>query len=271
MVEIVVDSQPAIGENILMCDRTLPHIHFPSLYCFAFVVLFEMAILPLIPQAEIKNLHLNRVLIDDFELSEVGELPSGWKWKNSDSNVEKPYIVKSHDQNKFLSAKDHGQSVILAKHSAIDIQRYPYISFRWRAHALPSGGDERYGDTNDSAAAVYIIYKMKFGLIPVSIKYVWSSTLSVGTATKRDGTGRPWNIVADTGRTYMSEWRTHIFDIYSAYEETFGGKPPRKIVGIAILSDANATNSTAYADYDDIIFLSDAEAHSGIEEILREK
>ena len=49
---------------------------------------------------------------------------------------------------------------------------------------------------------------------------------------------------------------------------TFGGEPPRQVIGVGLLSDANATRSTAYADYDDICFLSKADAGSGIQHVV---
>jgi len=208
------------------------------------------------------------VLIDDFESYETGKLPTGWDWQENDNQTDKPYVVEQEAGNKYLAADDHGQSVILGKKVKVDIDAYPYLSFRWRVHQLPENGDERHGKTGDSAAAIYVIYRLSFGFIPVTVKYVWSSTLPVGTALQRSGVGRPWIIVAASGKTGMNEWQTHVFDVRAAYRETFGKRPPHKIVAIAVLSDANATKSEAAADYDDIYFLSKAEAGSGIDHVV---
>ena len=250
------ESIPELGIALIRDSASCPRILVVALFLMLFV------------PAEAAKSEPAFVLIDDFEDAEMDTLPPLWRWKDSDNDVEKPYTIEKQNHNKYLAAKDHGQSVILAKPGAIDINRYPYVSFRWRVHRLPPEGDERYGHTNDSAAAVYIIYKKTLGLIPVSIKYVWSTKLPVGTAIRRSGIGQPWNIVADTGSSHTNEWRTHVFDVREAYREMFGGNPPKNIIGIAVLSDANATGSTAYADYDDIAFLSHADASSGIENVL---
>lgn len=209
------------------------------------------------------------LVLEDFQTSEVGGLPKDWTWKKVDNDENKPYaIVEEADGNRYLAADDNGESVILGKEIKWDIQKYPYIEFRWRARHLPKGGDERYGDLNDSAAGIYITYKKRMGLIPVTAKFVWSTTLAVGSATQRSGTGRPWNVVVDSGEEHLGEWRTHVINIAETYRQTFGGNPPRNAVGIGVLSDANSVHDKAYADYDYIRALKSADAGSGVEKKL---
>lgn len=162
-------------------------------------------------------------------------------------------MVEEND-NRYLRARDHGQAVVLGKEIDWDLDDYSYLSFRVRVHEIPAGGDERYDETVDSAAGIYVIYRKRlFGTIPVSVKYVWSSTLPIGAATRRGGIGRPWQIVFGSGREGLGEWRTYVFDLRDAYRSTFGDEPPTRPVGIAIQSDANSTGTRAYADYDDIV------------------
>jgi len=209
------------------------------------------------------------VVLEDFETSKLGGLPRDWTWKDSDDKKHKPYEIKKENGNKFLAARDEGETVILGKEVRWNLKKYPYISFRWRVWEIPEGGDERYNETNDSGAAIYITYKKKLGLIPESVKYLWSTTLPVGTATQRNGWGRPWNIVAASGEAKLGEWRTFTFNAYEAYKKTFRGDPPDAPIGIGILSDANSTDSKAYADYDDIRALMSADADSGIRQFMK--
>ncbi len=208
------------------------------------------------------------VVLEDFEDSTPGQLPRGWGWKKKDNEKRKPYRVEIENGNKYLAATDRGESVILGKKIKWNLKKYRYVSFRWRAHRLPEGGDERYGKTVDSAAGIYFTYKKKLGLIPVSVKFVWSTTLPVGSAMLRNGIGKPWMVVAESGADHLGEWRTYVFDLYQAYRDTFGGDPPDTAIGIGILSDANSTHSFAYADYDDIRALKTAQADSGVKKIL---
>jgi len=209
------------------------------------------------------------VVLENFESSDVNALPHGWSWKSKDNNKHKPYRVREENGNKYLEATDEGESVILGKDVKWDLRMYPYVSFKWRVHRIPEGADERFHKKVDSAAGIYFVYKKKLGLIPESVKFVWSSTLPVGSAMQRSGVGRPWMVVAETGKDHLGEWRTYVFNAYEAYKDTFGGDPPRVPLGIGILSDANSMKSYAYADYDDIRVLKNAEADSGVKEILK--
>lgn len=213
----------------------------------------------------------DEVILEDFEAGPVGGLPEGWGWKGSDDKKEKPYSIVEEGGNRFLQARDSGQSVILGKDIPWDLEEYPYVSFRLRVHRVPEGGDERNDKTVDSAAGLYFTYRRRFGMIPESVKYVWSSTLPVGAAVIRPGTGRPWQVVVGSGTDGLGEWRTYVFDLRQAYRDTFGKNPPDKTAGIGILSDANSTNSHAWADYDDIKVLRsvDTPAGSGVTQIMK--
>ena len=208
------------------------------------------------------------MLVDDFETGELGKLPKDYIWRVRDAAKNKPYAVREEHGNRYLAAIDTGESVTIGKELKWDIRKYPFLSFRWRVKSLPPGGDERYGNTNDSAASISVLFKLKFGIVPEAVKYVWSTTLPAGTATRRSGTGRPWVIVAEGGEEHLGEWRTYVFNVYEAYSETFGGDPPATPHGIGILTDANATRSLAVADYDDIRILQSADATSGIARFL---
>lgn len=197
------------------------------------------------------------LLIDDFSLSEIGALPPGWGWREKDNDKIKqkpPYKVMEESGNRYLNAVDEGQSVILIKEFKWNIRKYPCLSWRWRVHSIPAGGDERYDETNDSAAGVYIIYYQNFLGIPKVVKYAWSSSLDVCETTQRDKMiNRPFVIVAQSGKARLGEWITEEFNAYENYIEAFGEEPPDQTVAVCILSDANKTNSVSVADYDDLI------------------
>ncbi len=211
------------------------------------------------------------LVLEDFESSSRGELPTGWTWRDQDDDENKPYRIEAENGNQYLKATDTGESVILGKELTWDLNKYPYISFRVRVHEIPVGADERDDRRVDSAAGLYFTYRKKFlGKIPESVKYVWSSTLPVGSAVLREGIGRPWQIVFESGTEELGEWKTYVFDLRQAYRETFGGTPPSKPIGIGVLSDANSMNARAYADYDDIRALRVAPpgTTSGVRQIL---
>ncbi len=211
------------------------------------------------------------VILEDFEDGPLDGLPVGWTWRDSDDDKHKPYAVRREGDNNYLEATDNGESVILGKAVKWNLREFPYVSFRVRVHRTPQGGDERDDRKVDSAAGIYFTYRKRLGLIPESVKYVWSTTLPVGSAVLRRGIGRPWMVVVGSGTDGLGEWRTYVFNLADAYRDTFGNDPPNKPIGIGILSDANSTHSQAYADYDDIRALRhvDVRVGSGVTQILQ--
>ena len=210
---------------------------------------------------------LDYILADDFSGDRIGGLTRHWRWKK-DENDELLLSVREENGNRFINVRDKGDSVTYGREFRWNIKKYPYISWRWRVHALPQGGDERFNETNDSAAAVYILYGKNIVGVPKVVKYVWSTTLPKGTATRRKGIGRPWTIVARSGEKDAGIWHTEVFNAWEAFRKTFGGEPPDDALGIAVLTDANATDTYAEADYDDFMFLQTSSAGSGVKQFM---
>lgn len=212
---------------------------------------------------------------DDFESSTVGEFPDEWWWRRDrDAGpVEKAhedgidvfrYVVEEEEGNKYLHVRDEhrpGHSVSLfidTEDSGWELEEYPVLSWRWRVNEIPPGADERYTETNDLPASVSVVYGTRFfGTIPITIKWVWSSTLPVGAVSYRPGRGRPHTIVLGSGTDGLGEWVTVERNIFDDYIQIHGKLPPEKPRAIVLSSDANRTpGGAADADYDDFRVLS---------------
>jgi hypothetical protein len=187
------------------------------------------------------------IVIDDFSTSKLGGLPFGWEIR--DPLGKKVYSIKEENGDQYLHAYDTINSVLILKKVSWDINTYPKLKWRWKAIALPKGGNERHGATNDSAAAVYVLFKNKWYIpIPKYIKYVWSTTLPHGDVFLYKlfrGV-----IVLESGDTKLNQWLIETVDVAADYRKIYGEEPSR-IVGIGIITDANATHSSAEAHYDD--------------------
>ena len=195
------------------------------------------------------------VVIDDFEGFADGAFPDGWKaWRGDDDIARSLYLIGEEDGNRYLRAKDDGTSIIIRKKlDQWNPRKHQVLSWRWRARVLPEGGDERIGPKNDSAVALYVVLDQNFFRIPKTLKYVWSTTLPIGTRHRRDGIGRPNVIVLESGEEKLGQWVTETVNVYDDFMLTFGKKPPKSAVGIGVLTDGNATNTLSEGDYDDIV------------------
>ena len=90
--------------------------------------------------------------------------------------------------------------------------------------------------------------------MPRAIKYVWSSSLPVGTRIKSPVYWRSYTVVLQSGDTHIGKWQQEVVNFYQDYKDIFG-EEPGQVVGIAILTDSDSTNSVAEADYDDFSLL----------------
>jgi hypothetical protein len=187
--------------------------------------------------------------MEDFEGFRVGETPKS-SWKSRGGRPEEVYaIAKEASGNKYLKAVDHGQSVQFFRKGGWDIKEYPFLSWKWRGHVFPLGSDERSGKTNDSVAAVYVLFPTRF-FIPEAIKYIWSLEVKEGNKIARNE--RFPMIVTQSGNLPKGEWVLEVRNVKEDYERHFGRKAPDP-VAIGFLTDANAMKSNAAGDYDDFI------------------
>jgi hypothetical protein len=208
------------------------------------------------------------VVLEDFEDDPVSGLPRGWKSREFEESHRNPYQVVEENGNRFLRAEDRGENVMLYKEVRWDARKYPYIGFRWRIRAVPESADERFEERADSAAGVYLTYNRKLGLVPETVKFVWSGSVAAGAAFRRPGIGMPWTVVAGSGPVDEELWRSYVYHAGDVYQRTFAKTPVERPLGFGVLSDANSTGSFAAADYDDIVALESADAVDAIEEIL---
>jgi hypothetical protein len=91
--------------------------------------------------------------------------------------------------------------------------------------------------------------------MPRAIKYVWSSTVPVGTRLDSPVYWRAKVIVLQSGPAAAGEWKQETVNLYQDYKELFGGEPG-EAQGIAVLTDSDTTASVAEADYDDFTLAS---------------
>ena len=192
------------------------------------------------------------ILLEDFSLSDPGELPMGWGWRDRDDDAAKPYQVRRDDRGSVLEARVTDASVLIGRLAQWDPRQFPILTWCWRADVLPAGGDERFGATNDSAAGLYVFFSQTWLGAPRHVKYVWSTTLPPGTVGRRNRIFRPWFIVAESGEESLGRWTFEVVDLERDYRRTYGGRPKSQTQGLGLLTDANNTGTRAEACYADL-------------------
>jgi hypothetical protein len=185
--------------------------------------------------------------VEDFSRFQVNTFPEGWKSRGGDG--AEIYRIRS-DMGMYLEAKAEDAAVTIAKAFEYDLRKYPVLTWQWKAVTLPQGGDERYKETGDSAAGIYVIFS-DLGIPPKNIKYVWSASLPVGTVTNSPYNNDTIIVVLQNHLSPLHSWISETVNVYKDYKRFFG-EEPEGVQAIGILSDSDNTNSLALAHYRNI-------------------
>ena len=209
---------------------------------------------------------INVLEVETFATS--GKLGHLEGWVSANDKFKDSYTIGEEEGNYFLEARVKDSGDIIVKEFIYNLKEFPILSWRWRALKLPDGGDERFRRSGDSVAGIYIIFPSLFkperlknrwgikvpvpdSLKPECIKYVWSSSLSIGTVTESPYSKKTRIIVLENDNSPLNQWVTEGVNAYEDYKRLFH-KEPDEVQAIGILTDADDTSSKAMADYDDV-------------------
>lgn len=198
------------------------------------------------------NLTEQVVPLENFEEYLPPTFPKEWKVRGSEEAARIVYRVSEENGNRFLHAHAEKQSVQIGLSRPFQAKQFPVLQWRWRVKTLPSGADERATSTNDSAAGVYVVFDST--IVPRAIKYVWSSSLPVGTRMDSPVYWRAKVVVLESGASAAGDWRRETVNFYEDYKKLFGFEPS-EVEGVALLTDSDTTATVAEADYDDFTLL----------------
>jgi hypothetical protein len=130
------------------------------------------------------------------------------------------------------------------------------LSWRWRALALPKGGNECQAGKGDSAAVIYASWRR--GLRWYTLKYVWSAVATKGAVC--DEKSSPFvaqkTVVLESGAP-LDVWKSERIDLKAEFRKHFeDGDQTADVpdfLGIGIMSDGDQTHSDSSADYADFV------------------
>ena len=214
-----------------------------------------LALVILIPSLSFSG----ELVVDRFSPKDAGKLPSGWEAvrKKQREEARKVYKVVVENGNAVLMAHSVKNSITIGKKFEVDLSKFPILRWRWKVEKLPEGADERFKETGDSAAGIYVYFPSGFRKWnPKAIKYVWSSTeLPKGYVTKSPYASRTKIVILENRNSPIGRWVEEEVNVKLDYERFFGRKL-KKAKGIGIMTDSDNTKSEAIAYYDDIVFSS---------------
>jgi hypothetical protein len=201
------------------------------------------------------------IVIEDFRSERPNGVPGRWlvldgrrltPASSREWTDRRRFMVVREGDRQFVRAITHGTAarIILPMQEdgrSWDLASHPRLSWEWRATRLPANARE--DRVNDTGGAVYVTFDIDWLGRPRSIKYTYSSTLSVGTVVSF---GRLRVIVVSSGADGIGEWVTVERDIRADFRQVFRSEPPMEPLSIALWSDSDDTQDRAQVDFDNI-------------------
>jgi DUF3047 family protein len=185
--------------------------------------------------------------IEDFAKAKVGELPSDWKVrKDAGKDV---YKVAEESGQRFLRATAKELGIQAAKEYEWDLDAYPMLVWSWRPLEFPKGGNEHESKANDSVLAVYMLVPYSRVRGPKAVKYIWSEKVPVGTRLDSNTGLTQVRVLRSGAPEKKGTWVEERVNVRDDYKKFFDAKETPKPAGIAVLTDADDTSSTAQGDY----------------------
>lgn len=213
-----------------------------------FLICFLLLTLLLSPSGDDKEV----IWIDNFESTEIND------WHGRANDYHNIYKLDSLEGSSYLSASSMGSDNFLIKKVDIDLVKYPYLNWKWRAKTLPINGNESKKKNCDIAASLNVVLRASKWR-PQTIKYSWSTTLPKHTITKSPFAHWPSRtdiVVMQTGEENLGNWTTEKVNVLDHYKMLYKKKKvkSRKVEAFVIMTDSDNTNSLSEADYDEIYF-----------------
>jgi len=145
------------------------------------------------------------------------------------------------------------------------------LRFSWRVDHLIDAADLTDADRSDSPARVIVAFdgdhsqlsprtRMMFELAEAltgepppyaTLMYVWDNRLPVESIVRGGRSDRVRKIVLESGAAQLGRWRVHERDVVQDYRRAFGEEPGR-VLGVALMTDADNTQGAAEAWYGDV-------------------
>ncbi len=187
----------------------------------------------------------------DIARFESGDL-SGWEEQVFNGKT----LYRYDAAQRALRADSHASASGLVKKIRVDLQRTPYLNWRWRVPASLPPLDERSKAGDDYVARIYVV--ASGGVLfwkTRALNYVWSSSQPVGSLWPNAYTGQVRMLAVRSGAADTGQWVQEKRNVLKDLQYAFGADI-RYIDAVAIMSDSDNSGLSARAFYGDIFFSS---------------
>lgn len=174
-------------------------------------------------------------------------------WNKMILNGEVNYIPIKQGEQGFVKALSERACSALYYRIKFKLEEYPLLSWKWKVLKFPDLSailEEK--DKDDYAARIYVVFPFLSFSSSKFIEYVWAQDIPIGTIMKSPVADNVKLIVARNHKLTDDEWITESRNVYEDYVKAFGGKPRMSVGAVAIMCDADNSQTEAESFFDDI-------------------
>jgi hypothetical protein len=170
-----------------------------------------------------------------------------------------------------IHAKSERSASMYRRSVRIEPGQLGNVTFSWKAASLLPDADVRESETGDAVVRVMLAFdgdpsrlstrtRMMFDLMQslsgepppfATLMYVWDSRAEVDTVVLNRRSDRIRKIVLESGPAHLGQWRSYERDVRADYRRAFG-EDPGALIGLAVMTDSDNTQSRAEAWYGEI-------------------
>ena len=191
---------------------------------------------------------LSHLPVGDFGKQGLNE------WVEHSFKGNTTYVLTHLDGDRVVKAESRNAASGLFREITVDLEKTPYLSWRWRINNTLGDNNEQSKEGDDYPARIYVV--KKGGLLPwrtKAVNYVWSSNQSVGSSWHNPYSNQARMIALRSGQPQSAQWETEKRNVRADFQKLFG-EDVTNIDVIALMTDTDNTGGSATAYYSDIVF-----------------
>ena len=197
-----------------------------------------------------------------------------WAHQTLPGKAPTRFTYERRDGRDVVAVHAEASASLLRQPLRIEPEQLGSVRFSWKVPALIPGADLGARDKADAPVRIVLAFDGDRSRLSArdaalgelvravtgeempyaTLMYVWCNERPSGSVVHNTRTARIRKLVVESGPARLNEWLEYERDIRADFERVFG-EPPGALVGVAIMTDTDNTQTTAGAWYGPVRFL----------------
>lgn len=208
--------------------------------------------------------------LQDVAASSPWASSPGQRWEHREFPGKRPtsFTYEHKDGRHAMAARADGSASMLRRQVRVPPEELSQVRFSWLVPELIAEADMARRDTEDAPVRIVLAFdgdRSRFSArnamlselaraltgeeMPyATLMYVWSNHRAPGEVITNPRTDRIRKLVVQSGGAGLNQWLEYERDVRADFKRAFG-EEPGALIGVAIMTDADNTQSRARAWY----------------------